>query len=109
MITSFKTPSDKAEGIAATKRMTPKRMETIVREYFTHAVNTEKIISYKLNDDVNTANKNNSKNKAKNKLPKGNSANAAGKTINNKAGPSAGSNPKAKTTGKIANPANKET
>src|SRR5699024_709259 len=59
--------------------------------------------------EVNVANKNKSKNKLKKNPPNGNCPNAAGNTINNNPGPSAGSNPKAKTTGKIARPASNET
>src|SRR5699024_3748256 len=87
----------------------PKIHVTDFREYFPFAVNAATITSYKLKDDVNVANKNSSKNKLKNNDPNGNSANAAGKTINNKPVPSAGSKPKANTTGKIAKPANNET
>src|SRR5690625_2662999 len=60
-------------------------------------------------EDVKIANKNNNKNKLKKTCPNGNCANAAGNTMNNKPGPSVGTEPSAKTTGKIANPANKET
>src|SRR5699024_11964090 len=67
------------------------------------------IISYKLNEDVNVANKNNNKKIAKNACPNGNCAKAAGNTINKSPGPSVGSNPNAKTTGKIASPASRET
>ena len=45
----------------------------------------------------------------KNNSPNGSWEKIEGKTINNNPGPSAGSNPKAKTTGNIARPANNET
>lgn len=67
------------------------------------------MISYKLNADVNVANKNNSKNNARNNCPNGNCEKTDGNTTNNKPGPSAGSYPNAKTTGKIASPARSET
>src|SRR5699024_941824 len=88
--------------------MTPKMIEIVFREYFPFAVNAETIISYKLKEDVKIANKNNSKKSDKKIVPKGISPNAAGKTINSNGGPSSGAKPKAKTTGKIASPANKD-
>src|SRR5690625_1179996 len=87
----------------------PNTHVTVLRENFPLAVKAATIISYKLNDEVNIANKNNNRNKLKYTKPKGSWENAAGRTINNNPGPSAGSNPKANTTGKIANPANSET
>src|SRR5690625_5132600 len=101
--------ADNADGTAATNKTTPKTIVTDVRLYFPLAVNADTIISYKLNDDVKTANKNKIKNKAKNNDPSGSSPNAAGNVINNKGGPSAGSKPSANTTGNIARPANNET
>src|SRR5699024_4496986 len=100
---------DSAEGIATINKITPKLHVTVLRLNFPLAVNAATIISYKLKDDVNVANKNNSKNKLKKTAPNGNSAKAAGNTINNNPGPSAGSKPNAKTTGKIAKPARSET
>src|SRR5690625_3948401 len=67
------------------------------------------MISYKLNDEVKVAKRNNNKKIAKKTCPNGNSPNAAGSTINKSPGPSAGSKPNAKTTGKMASPANKDT
>src|SRR5699024_11334257 len=100
---------ESAEGIATINKTIPKIHVTDFREYFPFAVNAATIPSYKLKDDVNVANKNSNKNKLKNNDPNGNSANAAGKTINNKPGHSAGSKPKENTTGKIAKTANKQT
>src|SRR5699024_10790809 len=67
------------------------------------------IISYKLNVDVNVANKNNNKKIAKNACPNGNCAKAAGNTINKSPDPSVVSNPNAKTTRKIASPVSTDT
>ena len=100
---------DNAAGIAAIKITTPVIQVTNLRDLFLFAVPAATSISYKLNDDVNVANKNNNKNREKNNSPNGSCEKIDGKTINNNPGPSAGSNPKAKTTGNIASPANSET
>src|SRR5699024_302946 len=107
--TPSSTLEERAEGMATINKMAPNTHVTDFLEKLPFAVNAATIISYKLNEDVNVAKRNNSKNKLKNKAPNGNSAKAAGKTINSNPGPSAGSKPNANTTGKIANPASKET
>src|SRR5699024_5823084 len=66
------------------------------------------IISNMENADVKVANKNNNKKISKKAAPKGILSKTAGRTTNNKPGPSVGSNPNANTAGKIANPANNE-
>src|SRR5699024_3650967 len=100
---------DKADGIPAINTKAPASQVTFLRECFFFAVKADVIISNILKDEVNTANKNNKKNKLKNKAPNGICAKASGKTTNNKPGPSAGSSPNENTTGKIANPAKSET
>src|SRR5699024_8244734 len=106
--TSLKILSARAEGIAAINMIIPRKMVEIALG-IPLSFKAATIISYKLKEEVNVANKNNNKNIAKNACPNGNCAKAAGNTINKRPGPSAGSNPNAKTTGKIASPASKET
>lgn len=108
METLDNTLSVSAEGIAAINTIIPIIHAADFRESFPLAVIAATIISYKLNEDVNVAKNSKIKNKAKKNDPNGISPNAAGKTINNNPGPSVGSNPNAKTTGKIAKPAKKE-
>src|SRR5699024_628703 len=100
---------DNAAGIPAMKTIKPASQATFFRERCFFSVNAAVIISNILNDEVKIANRNNSKNKLKKTSPNGICAKASGKTTNNKPGPSAGSNPKEKTTGKIARPARSET
>ena len=106
--TLLKVLSARAEGIAAIKIIMPRKIAEIALGT-PLSFKAATIISYKLNEDVNVANKNNNKKIAKNACPNGNCANAAGNTINKSPGPSVGSNPNAKTTGKIASPASKDT
>lgn len=106
--TSFKILSARAEGIAAINMIIPRKMAEIALGT-PLSFKAATIISYKLNEDVNVANKNNNKKIAKNACPNGNCAKAAGNTINKSPGPSVGSNPNAKTTGKIASPASRDT
>lgn len=91
MVTVDRLLDDKAEGMAAIKIMAPIAQVLIFLDTLPLAVTAATIISYKLNEDVIVANKNNNKNKAKNKPPKGISEKIDGKTMNNKPGPSAGS------------------
>ena len=107
--TSDSKLSDNAAGIATINNTAPSIIVTVVRERFPSAVNADTIISYKLKEDVNVANKNKIKNKLKKNAPNGISPKAAGKTMNSNPGPSVGSIPKAKTTGNTASPANNET
>src|SRR5699024_1150766 len=57
------------------------------RDLLLFYVKATTITSYKLNEDVNVANKNKIKNKLKNKLPKGICPKASGNTINKRLGP----------------------
>jgi len=100
---------DSAAGMPAMKTQNPLIQATFWRERLFFSVNAAVIISSILKDEVKTANKNNSKNNVKKRFPKAILPNASGSTTNNKPGPCAGSSPNAKTTGKIANPASKET
>src|SRR5690606_4498764 len=108
IVTSKRTLSVSADGIAATKTTRPMIKAACFRESLPLAVIAATMISYKLNVDVSVANKSSTKNNAKKNAPNGISPNAAGNTMNNNPGPSVGSNPNANTTGKIANPAKKE-
>src|SRR5699024_880417 len=58
---------DKADGIPAINTKAPASQVTFLRECFFFAVKDDVIISNILKDEVNTANKNNKKNKLKNK------------------------------------------
>ena len=67
------------------------------------------MISYKLNDEVSVAKRNNNRKKLRKTPPNGICAKACGSTMNNNPGPSVGSNPNVNTTGKMANPAKSDT
>src|SRR5699024_12087004 len=82
--TSDSKLSDNAAGIATINNTAPSIIVTVVRERFPSAVNADTIISYKLKEDVNVANKNKIKNKLKKNAPNGISPKAAGKTMNSK-------------------------
>src|SRR5699024_8393599 len=82
-----KTLEESADGIATTNIIMPKISDVYSRDLLLFFVNAATITSYKLNEDVNVANKNKIKNKLKNKLPKGICPKASGNTINNKLGP----------------------
>lgn len=107
--TSAKVLDDSAAGIAAIKTTIPNKSVNAERDIRPFSINAATIISYKLKEDVNVANKNSNKNNAKNTSPNGIWLNAVGSTINSKPGPEAGSKSKANTTGKIANPAKNDT
>src|SRR5699024_9439640 len=78
---SFKILSSKAEIIAAIYVIITRKMSEIaLGNPLTFKAETK--ITYKLNEDVNVANKNNIKQIAKNACPNGNCAKAAGNTIN---------------------------
>lgn len=70
MDTSSSIPKDSAAGILAKNTTIPEIIATCFRVRFLFTVREEIIISSKLKEDVNVANKNNSKNKAKNNEPK---------------------------------------
>src|SRR5699024_8194071 len=106
--TSLNILSARAEGIDAINIIIPRKMADIALGTLL-SFKAATIIPYKLNYEVNVVNKNNNKKIVKNACPNGNCAKAAGNTINKSPGPSVGSNPNAKTTGKIASPASKET
>src|SRR5699024_4108616 len=82
-----KTLEESADGIATTNKIMPKISDVDSRDLLLFFVNAATITSYKLNEDVNVANKNKIKNNLKNKLPKGICPKATGNTINNKLGP----------------------
>src|SRR5699024_12340737 len=109
METSASTPNESVAGILAKKTMIPEMTATFLREYFLFAVNAEIIISNWLKDEVNVANRNNSKNKLKKTGHNPIRLNTVGSTTNNNTGPSVASSPKANTTGKIASQASTET
>lgn len=68
--TSANKLDDNADGIAATKTMTPSNNVKTERDICHFSINAATMISYKLNDEVNVANKNSNKNRAKNTSPK---------------------------------------
>src|SRR5699024_7544692 len=79
--TLLKILSERAEGIAAIKIIIPSKIaEIVLAERLSYKTAT--IISYKLHEDVNVANKKNNKKIDKNVCPNGNCSNAAGNTIN---------------------------
>src|SRR5699024_11906744 len=92
--TSFKILSARAEGIAAINMIIPRKMAEIALGT-PLSFKAATIISYKLNEDVNVANKNNNKKIAKNACPNGNCEKAAVNTINKRPDPSVGSYPNA--------------
>src|SRR5699024_2377932 len=106
--TSLKILSARAEGIAAINMIIHRKMAELALGP-PLSLKAAPIISYKLNEDVNVANKNNNKKIAKNASPNGNCAKAAGNTKNKSPVPSVGSKPNAKTSGKIASPASRDT
>src|SRR5699024_9348254 len=106
--TSFKILSARAEGIAAINMIIPRKMAEIALGT-PLSFKAATIISYKLNEDVNVANKNNNKKIDKNACPNSNCAKAAGNTINKSSVPSVRSNPNATTPRKIAGPASRDT
>ena len=107
--TSLKELYDNKAGNAAINTTTPRIIETVTRGTLNFSMMAATMISYKLNEDVSVANKNKSKNSAKNTSPNGICPKAAGSTIKSKPGPEAGSIPNENTTGKIASPASNDT
>src|SRR5699024_4741395 len=73
--------------MATTNKIMPKISDVDSRDLLLFFVKAATITSYKLNEDVNVANKNKIKNKLKNKLPKGICPKASGNSINKRLGP----------------------
>src|SRR5699024_5636676 len=105
MVKSLNRPKDNAAGIPAKKMHIPVIHVVFFRFVLSPLVRAATMISTIEKADVNVANKNNTKNTNKKKLPKGIWLNTAGRTTNNKPGPSVGSKPNWKKAGNMARPA----
>src|SRR5699024_1578398 len=87
MVKSLNRPKDNAAGIPAKKMHIPVIHVVFFRFVLSPLVRAATMISTIEKADVNVANKNNTKNTNKKKLPKGIWLNTAGRTTNNKPGP----------------------
>src|SRR5699024_10056861 len=101
-------PYDNADGMPTTKMSMPMIQVIFFRFLRSSFVVEATMISSIEKADVNAANKNNNKKMNRKNAPNGILSNTAGRTTNNRPGPSVGSKLKEKTAGKIASPANSE-
>ena len=109
IVTSDQTPKESAEGIPRKKISSPTNQEYRLRLRASPLDREATMISSIEKAEVSVANKNRTINTSRNRLPNGMCSNTEGSMINSRPGPAVGSNPREKTAGKIASPANKET